>query len=400
MNRRLPAEWEAQDGVLLAWPHADSDWRDDLAAVEAVFVHIAREISRFERVLIVAPKIEPVWEQLFQAGVDMRQVSLYRMGTNDTWARDFGPITVIEDDIPVLLDFGFNAWGLKFAADLDNQMTGNLARAGAFGRCEVRIPGLILEGGSIESDGAGTLLTTSQCLLSPNRNPHLDRQGIEQALGGLLGVARFLWLENGYLAGDDTDSHIDTLARLCPDDTIVYVRCEDQNDEHFAALAAMENELRTFLHRRGAPLSTHPSALATTLFRCRRPPPARHLRQFSDHQRCGAGADLPGSAGCSGSSDHRPRFSRTCHYRHRLPAPHCPARFAPLRDHADSPRSAAMNTIRVGLVQQRCTNDRQENIDKSIAGIREAKAQGARLVVLQELHCGPYFCQTEDTALF
>jgi agmatine deiminase len=253
MNRRLPAEWARQDGVLLAWPHAGSDWRDNLAAVEAVFVEIAREVSRSERVLIVAPEIEPVRELLSRGGVDMLQVSLHQMPTNDTWARDFGPITVFEDEVPTLLDFGFNAWGLKFAADLDNRITGNLVRLGAFGQCKVHIPGLILEGGSIESDGAGTLLTTSQCLLSPNRNPHLDRHGIEQALGALLGASRFLWLENGSLAGDDTDSHIDTLARLCPDDTIVYIRCKDKDDAHYAALAAMENELQDFRTAEGRP---------------------------------------------------------------------------------------------------------------------------------------------------
>lgn len=253
MDRRLPAEWEVQDGVLLAWPHADSDWRDNLEAVARVFTEIARTISRFERVLIVAPKIEPVWAQLDRSGVDMRQVTLHRMPTNDTWARDFGPITVLEDNVPVLLDFGFNAWGLKFAADLDNRITGHLARLGAFGITTVRIPGLILEGGSIESDGAGTLLTTSQCLLSPNRNPHLDRQGIEQALGSLLGAHHVLWLENGYLAGDDTDAHIDTLARLCPGDTIAYVQCDDPADEHAAALMAMEAELRAFRTAGGRP---------------------------------------------------------------------------------------------------------------------------------------------------
>jgi len=253
MNVRLPAEWEAQDGVLLAWPHADSDWREQLATVEPVFVNLAREIGQFERVLIVAPEIETLREKLRQGGVDMQRVGLHRMPTNDTWTRDFGPITVMEAGRPILLDFGFNAWGLKFAAHFDNLITGNLARSGVFGDREVRIPGLILEGGSIESDGAGTLLVTRECLLSPNRNPHLDRRGIEQALGGLLGVARFLWLENGFLAGDDTDSHIDTLARFCPDDTIVYVQCDDPEDEHAPALAAMEAELQAFRTAEGRP---------------------------------------------------------------------------------------------------------------------------------------------------
>jgi agmatine deiminase len=253
MHRRLPAEWEAQDGVLLAWPHAQSDWRDTLASVQSVFVDIVRVISRFERVLIVAPEIEPVREQLRQGGVDPQQVILYPIDTNDTWARDFGPITIFENGTPVLLDFGFNGWGLKFAADLDNRITGHLTRLWAFDRREVRIPGLILEGGSIESDGCGTLLTTSECLLSPNRNPHLDRGGIERALVDLLGVSRVLWLDNGYLAGDDTDSHIDTLARLCPGDTIVYARCDNPADEHYAALSAMEAELRGFRTAAGRP---------------------------------------------------------------------------------------------------------------------------------------------------
>jgi agmatine deiminase len=253
MNVRLPAEWEEQDGVLLAWPHADSDWRDDLAAVEPVFVNIAREISRFERVLIVAPEISVVKEKLGKEGVDMQRVCLRQMPTNDTWARDFGPITVIEDGHPVLLDFGFNGWGLKFAANFDNRITGNLASSGVFGLSEIRIPGLILEGGSIESDGTETLLTTSECLLNANRNPHLGRKAIESALEQLFGSTHFLWLENGYLAGDDTDSHIDTLARLCPDDTIVYVQCNDPLDEHFTALSAMEAELQAFRSVDGRP---------------------------------------------------------------------------------------------------------------------------------------------------
>ncbi len=246
MNVRFPAEWEEQDGVLLAWPHADSDWCDDLAVVEPVFVNIAKEISRFERVLIVAPEIAPVQEQLNQAGVDMQRVRLVQIPTNDTWARDFGPITIFEDNRPVLLNFGFNGWGLKFAANFDNRITANLTESGVFGECEMRIPGLILEGGSIESDGEGTLLTTCECLLEANRNPHLGRPEIEAAVGRLLGSNHFLWLENGYLAGDDTDSHIDTLARLCPENTIVYVKCDDPQDEHFAALSAMEAELKAF----------------------------------------------------------------------------------------------------------------------------------------------------------
>lgn len=253
MQRRLPAEWEPQDGVLLAWPHAHSDWCDNLAAVQQVFVTIAQAISRFERVVIVAPEVEAVRQQLQAAGVNLQQINLFAVPTNDTWARDFGPITVLENGQPLILDFGFNAWGLKFAADLDNQITSRLAQAGGFGATPVHIPGVILEGGSIESDGAGTLLTTSNCLLSANRNPHLDRQGLERVLGEQLGIEHFLWLNHGSLAGDDTDAHIDTLARLCPNNTIVYVRCDDAGDEHYPELSTMAAELRDLRTPQGEP---------------------------------------------------------------------------------------------------------------------------------------------------
>ncbi len=253
MNQtRLPAEWEPQDGIILAWPHAESDWQPYLEQVEPVFCELAREISRFERLIIVVPPGMEITGKLRQADTTMENIVLCPTGTNDTWARDFGPITVLRNGTPQLLDFGFNGWGLKFAADLDNRITRQLAEAGVF-RAPLRTIGMILEGGSIESDGQGTILTTAECLLNPNRNPHLSREGLEPALAELLGADRILWLENGYLAGDDTDSHIDTLARLCPDDTILYVSCDDPADEHYQALAAMAEELRHLRTRKGDP---------------------------------------------------------------------------------------------------------------------------------------------------
>jgi agmatine deiminase len=250
---RLPAEWEEQDGVLLAWPHEESDWRPILPAVTPVFVEIACAISRFERVLIVAPAGGSILDQLRDAGADLSRISVHELPTNDTWSRDFGPITIYDNGAPVLLDFGFNGWGLKFAADQDNQVTRRLHQAGAFGQLPCKPMGLIMEGGSLESDGRGTILTTAECLLGPNRNPHLSRAEVEEELARLFGAERVLWLENGYLAGDDTDSHIDTLARLCPDDTIVYVACDDPADEHYPALAAMAEELRALRTAEGHP---------------------------------------------------------------------------------------------------------------------------------------------------
>lgn len=253
MQVRLPAEWEPQDGVLLAWPHAGSDWQPKLAEVEPVFCAIATQISRFERVLIAVPETGPVHAQLVRAGAQLERIAFVEIPTNDTWARDFGPVTVLHDGQPLLLDFGFNGWGLKFPSNCDNQVTRRLHEAGCFGETRRQIPGLILEGGSIESDGRGTLLTTAACLKEANRNPHLDRHQLEAVLGPLLGVDHFLWLHHGYLAGDDTDSHIDTLARLCPDDTIAYVACDDPTDEHYPALARMEEELRALRTREGKP---------------------------------------------------------------------------------------------------------------------------------------------------
>ena len=253
MTRRFPAEWEEQDGVLVAWPHDGTDWRSHLRQVEPVFAEIVARISRFERVLVVAPDPEEVRVKLSAAGAVMEHLLVCPLDTNDTWARDFGPVTIEEEGKPVLLDFGFNGWGLKFPADLDNQVTRQLHHLGFFGKIRRRTIGAILEGGSIESDGQGTLLTTAECLLNANRNPSLSRKKIERLLCAHLGTKRVLWLENGYLAGDDTDSHIDTLARLCPDDTIAYACCDDATDEHYLALFAMEKELKQFRTATGSP---------------------------------------------------------------------------------------------------------------------------------------------------
>ncbi len=252
-RRRLPAEWEPQDGVLLAWPHVGTDWRECLAEVEPVFAEIVREISRFERVVLLAPQKKMLEEKLSAKLAKKEKIEVFEVATNDTWARDFGPITVKEGNKPMLLDFGFNGWGLKFPAFHDNMASRRMHDLGIFNAIPIETPGIILEGGSIESDGSGTLLTTAKCLLSANRNPQLTKEQIETTLREYLGADRILWLRHGFLEGDDTDSHIDTLARLCPDDTILFVRCDDSSDSHYEALAAMEEELRAFRTRMDRP---------------------------------------------------------------------------------------------------------------------------------------------------
>ena len=208
----LPAEWALQSGVQLTWPHANTDWAYMLEEVQQCFIAIASEIAKRELLLIVTPEPEEVRMQI-SAAVNMDNVRFLECETNDTWARDHGAITMVDTEGASLLDFTFNGWGLKFASDKDNQITRRAVEAEILkGRYMSRL-GFVLEGGSIESDGLGTLLTTSECLLSPNRNGQLNKVEIEEYLRSTFHLERVLWLDYGYLAGDDTDSHIDTLAR-------------------------------------------------------------------------------------------------------------------------------------------------------------------------------------------
>ena len=249
--RRLPAEWEKQAGVLMAWPHPGTDWEPWLEMVIPVYLEIIKAIVPYEKVVLVGPDKKAIEETLSRHGLS-ENIIVSEILNNDTWARDFGPIGVYEGDEVLLLDFGFNGWGLKFPSNHDNQITQHLVKKQVM-KDTLLIPGLILEGGSIESDGQGTLLTTTECLLNPNRNPHLSKEQIEEQLERWLGARKVLWLDHGYLAGDDTDSHIDTLARLCPGQQILYVTCSDEKDEHYPALKALEEQLATFTDQEGKP---------------------------------------------------------------------------------------------------------------------------------------------------
>ena len=223
-----------------------------LTEVQACFAAIAREIAQRELLLIVTPEPEEVKKQI-SATVNMQNVRFMECETNDTWARDHGAITMLDAEGASLLDFMFNGWGLKFASDKDNLITRQAVESGFLNGRYVNRLGFVLEGGSIESDGLGTLLTTSECLLSPNRNGQMGRDEIEEYLCSLFHLKQVLWLDHGYLAGDDTDSHVDTLARLCSPDTIAYVQCNDTQDEHYEALHQMEEQLKTFRTLDGTP---------------------------------------------------------------------------------------------------------------------------------------------------
>ena len=251
-NTVLPAEWAPQSGIQLTWPHAGTDWAHMLTEVQTCFAAIAREIAQRELLLIVTPEPEEVKKQI-SATVNMQNVRFMECETNDTWARDHGAITMLDAEGASLLDFMFNGWGLKFASDKDNLITRQAVKVGFLNGRYVNRLGFVLEGGSIESDGLGTLLTTSECLLSPNRNGQMSRDEIEEYLCSVFHLKQVLWLDHGYLAGDDTDSHVDTLARLCSPDTIAYVQCTDTQDEHYEALHQMEEQLKTFRTLNGNP---------------------------------------------------------------------------------------------------------------------------------------------------
>ncbi|MEK6748871.1 MAG: agmatine deiminase family protein [Pseudomonadota bacterium] len=256
MSTILPAEWAPQSAVMLTWPHPATAWRPHLPEVERVMCEIAKHIALREQCLIVARDAghrTHIEKTLRNSDVEISNIQFFIAPSNDSWARDHGPICVFENDKPVVLDFIFNGWGNKFAAELDNRITATIAAQHAFGAHQIRDLNFVLEGGSIESDGLGTLLTTRRCLSSPQRNPGYSVADIESYLKQTLGVTRILWLDHGYLAGDDTDSHIDTLARLCDEHTIAYVSCDDPDDEHYAELKAMEKELQALRDAQGNP---------------------------------------------------------------------------------------------------------------------------------------------------
>ena len=249
----FPAEWTLQAAVLLTFPHTDTDWKYNLDEVIPCFVSIAKEIVKREKLIIVCRSVEEVKQALGK--MDYSRIIFREIRSNDTWARDHGPLSIFVNGIPYLLDFTFNGWGLKFPANYDNQITRQLYESKVFSPETVyqSMLHVVLEGGSIETDGEGTVLTTSRCLLSANRNDYKRKEEIADYLSMILGAKRILWLNHGYLAGDDTDSHIDTLARFCNPETMAYIQCTDPDDEHFEELSQMENELRQFKTLSGKP---------------------------------------------------------------------------------------------------------------------------------------------------
>ncbi len=247
--RRLPAEWEPQSGVMLTWPHDRTGWINQMETVHDLWARLAAAIARFEPVLIVCR--DPGHRDLVRtvallAGANPERLHFALAPSDDTWARDHGPISVFENGRPRLLDFRFNGWGAKYPFELDNRINWTLAAEGMLDASTLESVDLVLEGGAIDTEGQGTLLAMERTLVDPLRNPGRTRAQIEIVLTQRLGVTQFLWLTQGQISGDDTDGHIDTLARFCDPGTICYVRCEDPDDPDFSGLRAMEAELQAF----------------------------------------------------------------------------------------------------------------------------------------------------------
>ena len=255
----LPAEWHDQACVQLTWPHEDTDWQPYLDDIVETFVQIAKAVAHYEPLVIAARDPEAVREELAESLNDeeMGRVTICPCDNNDTWARDHAFITLVDptdSSAPVrLTDFRFNGWGEKFAAEKDNALNRRLYNAAIYKGTYADANDFVLEGGSIESDGNGTVLTTSQCLLAPHRNQPMTKAEIEQRLKDALGVDRVLWLDHGNLTGDDTDGHIDTIVRFAPDDTLLYIAPSIPDDEQHADFEALEAQLRTLRTADGRP---------------------------------------------------------------------------------------------------------------------------------------------------
>ena len=237
--KRLIGEFEEQSFTQIIFPHAKSDWAEYLQEAEQTFINIINAIIKYQKCLVVCSDVQYVKRKFSP------HANLYftEYETDDTWARDSSALCVQTDKGIELYNFIFNGWGNKFKASKDNAMNETISKQYSK---KLKNIDFILEGGAIESNGGRIILTTSKCLFNPNRNKNLTQTQITQKLKEYFESEEILYLHHGYLAGDDTDSHIDTLARFIDEETIIYVRCRDETDEHYKELKLMEDELKNF----------------------------------------------------------------------------------------------------------------------------------------------------------
>lgn len=239
MNIRIPAEWESQEALIVVFPPKKSDWEHSLKEIHQTYLEFISQIARFQKCMVICEDKKT----LATALPSLQNIELIEMPTNDTWIRDFGGINVYKNGKRQTYDFIFNAWGNKFEASMDNGITQRLFDEGYLVG-KLKTFDFVLEGGSIDSNGHGVMLSTAYCLFEENRNPELSKKKIKKTLIKLFGLKELIILKHGALMGDDTDSHIDTLARFIDKKTIAYVKCYDKKDEHYKELKKMEKELK------------------------------------------------------------------------------------------------------------------------------------------------------------
>lgn len=250
MKIRIPAEWEEQEALIVVFPPKMSDWAHSIDAIHQTYLTFITTIARFQKCMVICEDKTALATSL----PNLQNIELIQMPTNDTWIRDFGGINIYKNHKRKTYDFVFNAWGNKFEANLDNTITKQLFEEGYL-EGKLKSLDFVLEGGSIDSNGHGVMLSTAYCLFEENRNAHLSKKKIKKTLMELFGLKELIILEHGALMGDDTDSHIDTLARFINKNTIAYVKCYDKKDEHYKELRKMEKELqKTDFHLLPLPL--------------------------------------------------------------------------------------------------------------------------------------------------
>jgi len=235
-DKKLIAEFEKQSFTQIIFPHPNSDWVEYLSEAQETFTNIINAVRKYQKCLVISYNLNAVKSHFN----DFHNLEFIEYETDDTWARDCSALSIRDNEVTKLLDFTFNAWGGKFEASKDNLMSKNIA---SHYKYPLQHIDFVLEGGAVESNGKDSILTTSACMLNKNRNPHLNAAEITQKLQKFFGAQNIFYLEHGYLAGDDTDSHIDTLARFISKDAIMYVKCDNKNDEHYSELKLMQEEL-------------------------------------------------------------------------------------------------------------------------------------------------------------
>ena len=261
MPTALRPEWTPQASVLLSWPHDKAIWQTLSSAIIHTYIKLVYAIAQFSDLTILCPTAasqDELTKCLQQQNLPMQRIQCLCVATNDIWIRDYGPLSIGNNDHIQLLDFEFNAWGDKYPYAFDNKVNDALQQQGHFGNTPMLQQNLVLEGGSIDYDGQGSLLSTRDCLLHPSRNPDYSEAQLQDELQQVLGVQQVLWLEGCTLLGDDTDAHIDNLARFCNPQTICYITCDDRHDPRYKGLRTIEKQLVSLKNCEGVPYKLVP----------------------------------------------------------------------------------------------------------------------------------------------